>query len=118
MQFAKVARHGLHLREHLNRVQLMVSGGYCEGVFPDTVRWTLLETHGFDRHLVLQPRPPLTRVSQAGIPKESPKSLPGPSGAGVQKVPETVSKQSPESRNSDCFRLFRHFLDPGPEETL
>ena len=30
------------LREHLNSVQRMVSGGYCEGLFPDTVCWTLL----------------------------------------------------------------------------
>ena len=28
------------LREHLNSVQRMVSGGYCEGLFPDTVCWT------------------------------------------------------------------------------
>ena len=44
-------RHGLHpqrapldtvcpLREHLNSVQRMVSGGYCEGLSPDTVCWT------------------------------------------------------------------------------
>ena len=30
------------LREHLNSVQRMVSGGYCEGLFPDTVCWTQL----------------------------------------------------------------------------
>ena len=30
------------LREHLNSVQRMVSGGYCEGLFPDTVGWTRL----------------------------------------------------------------------------
>ena len=30
------------LREHLNGVQRMVSGGYCEGLFPDTVCWTRL----------------------------------------------------------------------------
>ena len=30
------------LREHLNSVQRMVSGGYCEGLFPDTVCWTRL----------------------------------------------------------------------------
>ena len=47
------SRHGLHpqrapldtvypLREHLNSVQRMVSGGYCEGLFPDTVCWTRL----------------------------------------------------------------------------
>ena len=29
-------------REHLNSVQGMVSGGYCEGLFPDTVCWTRL----------------------------------------------------------------------------
>ena len=29
-------------REHLNSVQRMVSGGYCEGLFPDTVCWTRL----------------------------------------------------------------------------
>ena len=29
-------------REHLNNVQRMVSGGYCEGLFPDTVCWTRL----------------------------------------------------------------------------
>ena len=28
------------LREHLNSVQRMVFGGYCEGLFPDTVCWT------------------------------------------------------------------------------
>ena len=28
------------LREHLNSVQRMVSGGCCEGLFPDTVCWT------------------------------------------------------------------------------
>ena len=28
------------LRDHLNSVQRMVSGGYCEGLFPDTVCWT------------------------------------------------------------------------------
>ena len=33
----RFARHGLPLREHLNSVQLMVSGEYCEGVFPG--RW-------------------------------------------------------------------------------
>ena len=45
------SRHGLPpprelgfyaLREHLNSVQRMVSGGYCEGLFPDTVCWTRL----------------------------------------------------------------------------
>ena len=47
------SRHGLppqrppldtayRLREHLNSVQRMVSGGYCEGLFPDTVCWTRL----------------------------------------------------------------------------
>ena len=30
------------LREHLNSVQRMVSGGYCEGLFPDTVCRTRL----------------------------------------------------------------------------
>ena len=30
------------LREPLNSVQRMVSGGYCEGLFPDTVCWTQL----------------------------------------------------------------------------
>ena len=40
-----VSRHGLldtvyPLREHLNSVQLMVSGEDWEGVFPDTVCWT------------------------------------------------------------------------------
>ena len=30
------------LREHLNSVQRMASGGYCEGLFPDTVCWTRL----------------------------------------------------------------------------
>ena len=30
------------LREHLNSVQRMLSGGYCEGLFPDTVCWTRL----------------------------------------------------------------------------
>ena len=30
------------LREHLNSVQRMVSGGYSEGSFPDTVCWTRL----------------------------------------------------------------------------
>ena len=30
------------LRKHLNSVQRMVSGGYCEGLFPDTVCWTRL----------------------------------------------------------------------------
>ena len=36
------------LREYLNSVQGMVSGGYCEGLFPDTVCWTRLrnKTHG------------------------------------------------------------------------
>ena len=36
------------------------------------------------------------------------KESPGPSGPGVQKVSETVSKQSPESRN----RLFRTLFGP------
>ena len=47
------SRHGLSpqrapldtvypFREHLNSVQRMVSGGYCEGSFPDTVCWTRL----------------------------------------------------------------------------
>ena len=47
------SRHGLppqrapldtvyRLREDLNSVQRMVSGGYCEGLFPDTVCWTRL----------------------------------------------------------------------------
>ena len=40
-----VSRHGLldlvyTLKEHLNSVQLMVSGEYCKGLFPDTVCWT------------------------------------------------------------------------------
>ena len=50
---AGFSRHGLPpqrapldtvypLREHLNNVQQMVSGGYCEGLFPDTVCWTRL----------------------------------------------------------------------------
>ena len=30
------------LREHLNNVQRRVSGGCCEGLFPDTVCWTRL----------------------------------------------------------------------------
>ena len=30
------------LREHLNNVQRMLSGGYCEGLFPDTVWWKRL----------------------------------------------------------------------------
>ena len=30
------------LREHLNSVHGMVSGGYCEGLFSDTVCWTRL----------------------------------------------------------------------------
>ena len=30
------------LREHLNSVQRMVSGGYCEGLFPEPVCWTRL----------------------------------------------------------------------------
>ena len=30
------------LREHLNSVQRRVSGGYCKGLFPDTVCWTRL----------------------------------------------------------------------------
>ena len=30
------------VRDHLNRCQQMVSGGYCEGLFPDTVCWTRL----------------------------------------------------------------------------
>ena len=30
------------LRENLNSVQGMVSGGYCEGLFADTVCWTRL----------------------------------------------------------------------------
>ena len=30
------------LRKHLNSVQRMVSGGCCEGLFPDTVCWTRL----------------------------------------------------------------------------
>ena len=34
------------LREHLNSVQRMVSGGYCEGLFPDTVCWTRLRNTG------------------------------------------------------------------------
>ena len=49
----RFSRHGLPpqrapldtvypLREHLNSVQRMVSGGYCEGLFPDTVCWTRL----------------------------------------------------------------------------
>ena len=41
----RFARHGLTsppLREHLNNVQLMVSGGYCGGALPDTVCWTRL----------------------------------------------------------------------------
>ena len=50
---ARFERHGLPpqrapldtvypLKEHLNNVQRMVSGGYCEGLFPDTVCWTRL----------------------------------------------------------------------------
>ena len=48
-----LSRHGLPpqrapldtvypLREHLNSVQGMVFGGYCEGLLPDTVCWTRL----------------------------------------------------------------------------
>ena len=35
------------LREHLNSVQRMVSGGCCEGLFPDTVCWTRLRNTWF-----------------------------------------------------------------------
>ena len=35
------------LREHLNSVQCMVSRGYCEGLFPDTVCWTRLRNTWF-----------------------------------------------------------------------
>ena len=72
--------------------------------------------------LALQPRPPLTGVSRAvrarnpeRVSKESP-------GAGIQKVSETVSKQSPESQNrlfrdsGDCFETVSDtFWTPGPE---
>ena len=54
----------------------------------------------------LQPCPPLTGVSQAlwaWNPERVSKEPPGASSPGVQKVSETVSKQSPESQN----RLFR-----------
>ena len=38
------------LRKHLHSVQRMVSGGYCEGLFPDTVCWTRLRnTWNFGR---------------------------------------------------------------------
>ena len=55
-----------------------------------------------------------------GIPEESPKSLPGPSGPGLQKVSvsETVSEESPESQNSlletpeTLPRLFRTLFGP------
>ena len=44
-----VSRHGLldtfyPLREHLNNVRAMVSGGYCQDVFSDTVCWPRLNT--------------------------------------------------------------------------
>ena len=55
---ARFSRHGLPpqrapldtvypLREHLNSVQRMVSGGCCEGLFPDTVCWTRLRNTWF-----------------------------------------------------------------------
>ena len=34
------------LRDHLNSVQRMVSGGYSEGLFPNTVCWTRLRNLG------------------------------------------------------------------------
>ena len=42
-----VSRHGLldmvePLRDHLDKVQLMVSGGCCGGALPDTLCWTRL----------------------------------------------------------------------------
>ena len=37
------------LSEHLSSVQRMVSGGYCEGLFPDTVCWTRLRNAWFLR---------------------------------------------------------------------
>ena len=63
------------LRERLKSVQRMVSGGYCEGLFPDTVCWTRLRntwnssqraTSGVDLTL-------LTRVPKERAP-ESEKS--------------------------------------------
>ena len=56
------------------------------------------------------------------ISGESPKESPGAFRPRVQKVSETVSRESPESQNSLFLRLrrlfrdcFGHFLDPGPE---
>ena len=47
------------LRKHLNSVQRMVSGGYCEGSFPDTVCWTRLRNTWFffARVTHIKPRP-------------------------------------------------------------
>ena len=76
------------LRKHLNSVQRMVSGGYCEGLFPDTVCWTRLRNtwlylfltsapsgisnHGADRaHTkgVVQQRTLLRRVLEIAFEK-------------------------------------------------
>ena len=68
----------------------------------------------------LRPHPPLTGVSRAlraRNPKKSARESPG-----VEKVPKTVSKQSPEPQNSlfqdsgDCFEtILDPFSTPGPE---
>ena len=69
-----------------------------------------------------KPWPPLTGVSRAlwaRNPERVSKESPGPSGPGVQKVSETVSKQPPESQNrlfGDCFETVSDtFWIPGPE---
>ena len=58
------------LRDHLNSVQRMVSGRYCEGLFPDTVCWTRLrntwnqskQTHEILRNVSLPRRSGVRRM--------------------------------------------------------
>ena len=41
------------LKDHLNSVQRMVSGGCCEDLFPDTACWTQLRNTWFTNTLLL-----------------------------------------------------------------
>ena len=69
------------LREHRNNVQRMVSGGYCEGLFPDMVSWTRLRNTWIDSYLhipLVNPLVftlPLQEVALSSNPRNSSGSL-------------------------------------------
>ena len=119
-------------REHLNSVQRMVSGGYCEGLFPDTVCWTQLRNTWERIPLRNSQEFPAITVTfgtslalyrgQKGLSlenpqKESEKGFPGPLGPRAEKARNRVENDNFSSffRVSGSFStLFRVFSAPGP----